>query len=65
MEDEPYQRKRRFTRTRIPGHGLEVHEVDGGFDAPYGKRDARFWWIVVAVLVVVPALFAIGALLGR
>ena len=42
-----------------------MHDVAHGVDAPYGQRDARFWWGVVAVFVVVITVSAVGALVGR
>jgi hypothetical protein len=64
VSEEPYQRKRRFIRHRIPAYGVELNEVDPGFDAPYEGRDARFWWIVVGVIVVIAVIVGIGLAVG-
>ena len=59
-EGEQYRRQRRYTRSRIPGKGIEVNEVLSGPDAPYEPRDARFWWTVVGLMLVIVIAAAVG-----
>lgn len=49
---------------RMPGNGVTINEATSGPDAPYGPRDARFWWGVVAVLVVLAVVLGAAALLA-
>lgn len=63
-EDDGYRRRRRYFVGRAPLSGTPPPQVDAGHDAPYGRRDARFWWGVVAAVVVGAVIVGVGMALG-